>query len=339
VILYFFNLTRWQEWYRSKGSLFLCCMYYAALSRGMAGAAVMFSMMGLMTLFCMLACFGHIANSYSDLAIDKAAGKENALALLPGGAAGGLVAAAGISGLAGSFILYGGRWDMIILWCVAFAMAMFYSLPPVRLKERGSLGLFAAAIAQRTLPAVIVFQAMKAWDRTAAAMCILGTLIGLRAILWHQLLDKETDRVSGVRTFVVNRGDGPARRLMQSVIFPMEMVALAAVIAGMTRKFPLMAVAGASLAIWDLGTALLHRRHHPHFAREFSAMVTKFYEVVFPLLLSVLLVRRDVRFGAVMLFTYLWLFGYRMARTLTRVLGSNYAWGKWRSHRPVDPVA
>jgi 1,4-dihydroxy-2-naphthoate octaprenyltransferase len=336
---YFLYLTRWSEWYRSKGSLFLSCMYYAALSRAKLDPSVMIVMGGLLLLLCMLACFGHMANSFSDREIDKAAGKECPLTLIPTRTAKRWVATFGILGLLGCVILYHGRWDVLILLCAAFALAMFYSLPPLRLKERGILGLFTAAVAQRTLPAVIIFQVMRAWDWTALGVCILGTLIGLRAILWHQLLDKETDSVLGVRTFVVSRGAALSRGLLRNVIFPLEMAALFMVVAAMSRRFPLFTIAPLALMAWMAARVLLHQVKYMTTVKEFTRILAEFYEVILPLLLAVLLVERDIRFGLALLFTYLWLYGYRMTRTLKHLIRSSYLRpGKWRVARPIGPI-
>jgi 4-hydroxybenzoate polyprenyltransferase len=108
-------------------------------------------------------------------------------------------------------------------------LAALYSLPPVRLKERFVLGWGASALAQRTLPLVIIFEALKGWDVVAVGLIVLSTLIGLRSIVVHQLRDRDNDRRSGVLT--VATAENPQRLVaMLHVFFRFEFACACAVL-------------------------------------------------------------------------------------------------------------
>ena len=51
----------------------------------------------------------------------------------------------------------------------------------------------------RTLPLAVGFQAFDRWDWATGLMCLLGTLIGIRYIVVHQLIDRPSDLQSGAR--------------------------------------------------------------------------------------------------------------------------------------------
>lgn len=320
------KLTRWRLWYRDKAALFMACLYYSALSRQQIGLSVIPEMAGLLLLFCCLATFGHMANSLSDQEIDLAAGKDCPLAAFSPRIALLLVAAPAVLGLAAAAFLYAHRPDVLLLLFVSFVAATFYSLPPFRLKERGYLGLFTAAIAQRTLPAVIVFQAMNAWDWTAANFCALSTLIGLNGIIWHQLLDRKNDMATGVRTFVVDHRETFSRRLLGRCVFPLEVIAFFSTALLMSRKLPLVGIAATLYAVWVSLQVLMGRQKYRRRVTESFDVFANFYNVIWPLLLAALLIERNPSLWVVFALSYAWLFFEQtgVAKKISRVFSGAY---------------
>lgn len=88
-----------------------------------------------------------------------------------------------------------------------------YSLPPLRIKERGVWGLIAGAVAQR--PALfLIFAAMHGtWDWLGAILTAWLLFGGLLGMLGHQILDYPRDLAAGVRTFVTAHGQRLAMSL------------------------------------------------------------------------------------------------------------------------------
>lgn len=108
-------------------------------------------------------------------------------------------------------------------------LGVAYSVPPIRLKERGIWGVLAGAAAQR--PALFLVWAATLGARAALAVVLSLWLffIGAVGILGHQLLDRRRDRTGSVRTFVLRNGVRPAVCL----------IALCAAVAALAALAPL----------------------------------------------------------------------------------------------------
>jgi len=115
----------------------------------------------------------------------------------------------------------------LLVWIVV-AAGMAYSLPGPRLKERGVLGVAAAAALQR-LPAFVL---ILDWPPREPVLAIaLGAwlfLLGLRFILEHQIADVDADLRAGVRTWTTRHGRGRAAALRDQVTGVLLATSLAA---------------------------------------------------------------------------------------------------------------
>ena len=136
------------------------------------------------------------------------------------------------------------------------APASAYSLPPLRLKERGAAGLAVGAISQWALPVLAISAAQsRGWSRPAAwCIALLGLAIGIRWMAIHQLQDTMADRRSGVRTYA--SGGGQVWPVLLGA-FSAEVVLLAvALVLTWPQSFP----AAAALAFWIGQQAFLRPR-------------------------------------------------------------------------------
>ncbi len=244
------ELVRWRNW-RSKLPAYLVAMSYSGLRAGAPGPGFLLQVSGLGVLLVALACSGHIANDLSDREVDARVGKSRPAArmgraqvvLLLAGLAGAVLAIAALGFGAGT-----------AAWAAAALVAGYgYSLPPLRFKERGGLGVLAGAIAQRTLAVGIVFQALRGWDAGAVAFALHGTFMGLRFMLLHQLSDRESDLVTGIRTVATRETRERLEGWITRVLAPLEVAAIGATLAWTVPRAPL----GVALA---LGLAYLGRR-------------------------------------------------------------------------------
>jgi len=283
-LLAFRHLVRWREWYYSKIPLFFVGMGYATLRVQHPGPAQAGKMAALLVLLCLYAAFGHLINDYADRDIDRAAGKNRLLATWSERTA--LIAVAipciGTVGIA----LLCLDASAIAMTTVAILLAALYSLPPLRLKERGVLGWGAAALAQRTLPLIIIFEALKGWDVVAVGLTVLSTLIGLRWIIAHQLQDRDNDRRSGVHT--VATAQNPQHLVaMSHVLFTFEFACACAVVATMSYFVPPVGVAALA---YTGGLGAPRRGDKPALPVAHSEY---FYCVVWPITLAVMLSFQD----------------------------------------------
>jgi len=178
------------------------------------------------------AIYVSLLNDATDVEDDAKAGKKNGMAkyspvqqtifiLLP---------------LSGALCIIGGFLQFLSLaslfYLAAYVSFTLYSLPPFRLKKRGFMGIAADALGSQVFPTL--FLAICFYQCTNQKIQLLPLLIlttwlfcfGLRGILWHQLADKENDKVSGLFTFVQKISEDQLSRLSVAIII-LELIAFA----------------------------------------------------------------------------------------------------------------
>jgi 4-hydroxybenzoate polyprenyltransferase len=213
------RLSRWREWAQSK------LLFSAGVALLLFPDTPTPLLMVMIATVAPWAAFGYGINEVADRDTDHRAGKLNRSVTLPTAqwALFLFVSAATALGLS----LYWAADAAPPLFVVAgMTVAAAYSLPPLRLKERGAIGLVAAATAQWALPVLALSSGVpRGWLRPAAwSLVLLGLAIGLRWIAVHQLADATRDRTAGVRTFAT--GGGPIWPVIRCA-FAAEVVLLA----------------------------------------------------------------------------------------------------------------
>ncbi|HOG47403.1 MAG TPA: UbiA family prenyltransferase, partial [Anaerolineae bacterium] len=220
------RLFRTSEWYDTKLPLLLLVAYQSLLA-GHSGA-VGAGMLARAALYgAALLAFGYLINDLADTAVDRMAGKRRAMDGIARWLAWlicGIVAAVAALALRPSW----GRPLVLILLALSLGLAAAYSLPPLRLKERGWLGLLTAAAAQRTVPGLTVAAFLGHLDWGIAWMGAIFLLMGLRYILLHQIMDAEHDRCARVRTYALAVGSVARLAATLNRIYLLELAALAA---------------------------------------------------------------------------------------------------------------
>jgi hypothetical protein len=194
------------------------------------------------------AVFASMVNDIFDLPDDLAGGKRNAVLRLPRAVPALVIAAAAAIG-----IVIAWRWRdeplLSLVYVAAWLAFVAYSAPPLRLKKRGGWGVLAMGIGEAALPSLV---AALLCTRAAAApidplwmttVGVWGLCHGLRAILWHQLGDREPDAQAAVDTFVNRRGAAFVRGFARRWLFPLELAALAAMLVQMGSVLPFLGLA------------------------------------------------------------------------------------------------
>jgi 4-hydroxybenzoate polyprenyltransferase len=170
------------------------------------------------------AIYVSLLNDATDIEDDAKAGKKNGMAsynpiqqtifvLLP---------VSGALCIIGGFLEFRSLANLFYL--AAYVSFTLYSLPPFRLKKRGFAGVAADALGSQVFPTL--FLAISFYHRTNQEIRVLPLVFlaiwlfcfGLRGILWHQLADKENDKVSGLVTFVQKISDMQLSRLSTAII-------------------------------------------------------------------------------------------------------------------------
>lgn len=189
-------LARWREWIQSK------LLLAAGAAVLLAPAAPLVDVAAALATIALLAASGYASNELADRGGDARAGKHNRAAALGVRASMTFVVATGGFSLGSSF-----AWSKGVPGPVAIAaglvLAHAYSHRPLRLKERGPIGIVAAAAAQWMMP-VLAVAALRVdgWRQPATwALALFALAIGIRWMTIHQLHDRDADRRAELRTF------------------------------------------------------------------------------------------------------------------------------------------
>lgn len=268
------GLARWRDWAQSKLPLLTAlAVLLSDASTPRVVAIVATVVAG--------AAFGYAVNEVADRSSDALAGRRNLAAglstaqwlsflVLTGGAALGLPA------------LWAPDAAAPMLVGAGLALAVGYSAPPLRLKERGGLGPPGAAAAQWAVPVLVVAAAeADGWSRPEAwAFALLGAAIGMRWMIVHQRRDAVGDARSGVRTW--DAGGHDIRRLLLGVLAS-EIVLLGAGVAWTWPGSVPVVVALGVCVLDELRRGSLVERLHGYEA----APLTTFYFLAMPVALAV----------------------------------------------------
>lgn len=266
------------------------------------------------------AAYVSVINDLTDLKDDLASGKNNRLIGRSRLFIGLTLACCVLPGVLVAIYL---RHDILLLtlYLTNWAAFSLYSLPPVRLKNRGFPGVLADAAGAHVLPTLFVVGLV--YRRTAipidylwfASVAVWSICYGLRGILWHQFSDLENDEKARLRTFVLRHKLSTLHRLGTFVIFPAELTAFAM----------MLCLAGSRISVGLLFLYVLlqwtrKRRWHTNLVivapkTRYLIVMQEYYEVCYPiafLLSSSLRHPRD----AFVLILHLIIFPRRAAQTL-----------------------
>ena len=173
--------------------------------------------------------YGFLVNDLGDRELDARHGKSNTFDGDSQGAAVFMVVATLATSAVFAWRFVEQSW-FVGLWAAWVFTATAYSLPPFRLKEKGTLGLINVVAAQRLIPALLVYTV---FNPVATVDLVLFTLYiwarGFASDIAHQLADYENDRETDTRTFAVSSGERRARRIFH-IVLESEKVLLLAVL-------------------------------------------------------------------------------------------------------------
>ncbi|HQA79190.1 MAG TPA: UbiA family prenyltransferase [Methanoregulaceae archaeon] len=223
------EVIRWKEWYHSKLALFVFANYYLLFLSAEITFRDLFPVILLICWFILLMAFGYMINDYADQFSDRAAGKEKLLSKLKKNHQ--ILILLLIFCSTFLFLLPFHKDPIVIALSICnLALAIMYSAPPFRLKERGIWGIIGASMAQWMVPVVMVFAVFGHYDVDTFIFAVFYLLIGLRFMFTHQLHDYPNDIQSGTLTFAVEYTPEKTYRLAR-FLFSAELLFLLALIA------------------------------------------------------------------------------------------------------------
>lgn len=192
------------------------------------------AVLGVVAIVCCVANYGYAVNELFDIDEDRRGGRANVAAtagrsrmwsIIVASGAGALLLAVLLGGFAGGALTAG-----------ELVLPLAYSIPPLRMKERGWLGVSADAAAAHVYPAMLALIVVQHLSiRSYAPPLVLTVAIwslasGLRGILSHQLQSEEHDRATQLSTVVHRYGRETIERLVVFGLLPIEVLAFSAAI-------------------------------------------------------------------------------------------------------------
>jgi 4-hydroxybenzoate polyprenyltransferase len=273
------RLARWQDWGGSK------LPFLAAVAVLLAPSAGATDLLGITATVAAGAAFGFGLNEVADRKSDARAGKLNR--------------AAGLD--RSQWLLFlvlsaAGAFAVSLVWApdaaapalvlLTLGLAIAYSVPPVRLKERGAVGMAGAAMAQWGLPVLVVAAAEPGgWRRAGSLLfALLSVAIGLRWIAVHQIGDASADRRAGVSTYLSGR---PHMYGLLRAIVACELVLLGAALAASWARSMPAAIAFAVYLAYEISRIPYHERLSVRLAGYARAPLASYYFLALPVALAV----------------------------------------------------
>jgi 4-hydroxybenzoate polyprenyltransferase len=262
--------------------------------------------------------YGYLVNDLADRDLDRAHGKSNTFEK-DSTLKATLIVLFFLSLGVIFAIRFIGRPGFLPLWLVWLFIATFYSVKPIRLKEKGKVGLAFVVLAQRVLPVLIAFAAFQYRDVFTVIIFTIYILFrGLSSDVNHQLEDLSRDTITRTGTFAVQAGTLKVERLLRFSL-EAEKLLLLGCLFFIYFKLPALTMYGVSLVMPILGVYVVLYGTSILMLGKDSAMKTvnpftcgrnsiyhsvhrTFPSVVLPVYLSVLLASQQWMFLAILAF-------------------------------------
>ncbi|MBO9728343.1 MAG: UbiA family prenyltransferase [Chitinophaga sp.] len=219
----FRKVIRSHDWWTSKIAPFSAVGYATIfISEATLLTAVLWILYILLSLMAG-ATYVSLLNDLTDMDCDVKAGKKELLPTRVVARRWAMLIVSVMLGLVCMFFLYRDLLSFL-LYLAPWIIFYLYSVPPVRLKERGVWGVLADAAGAHFFPGCVMVSSVShflhhqiniSWFLAVGAW---GLALGVRGILWHQLRDRETDLHSGLNTFIVTLSPGKLKKVIMIVL-------------------------------------------------------------------------------------------------------------------------
>lgn len=201
-----FNIIRSQEWWGYKLPPLLALGYATTLMSDVPLYKVSLHLFFLLSSLVVGAIYVSVINDITDLEEDLASGKSNRIEKVPEKFRWLIPAACILIGLIFGYFLYPDLRSCFLYLC-SWIVFSLYSIKPIRLKNRGILGVFADASGSHVFTSLLMVSSMTYvthqtinWNWFAATG-VWSLCYGLRGILWHQFSDRENDMKVNLNTY------------------------------------------------------------------------------------------------------------------------------------------
>ncbi len=202
--------------------------------------------------------YGYLINDFADIDLDKHHQKPNSFANTKKSLAIWILLGVLICGAIFSLPFIKNIW-FVIIWGIWIFVATTYSLPPLRFKEKGTLGLITTVLGQQVLPVALLFAAFTTpWSWGVFILILFTFSRGVSSDLGHQIRDWINDSQTDTCTFAVKIGYKNANSIYMTCL-EFERIILGLVLMVFWYYFPKVGLSRLGLQIsWILPLVLVY---------------------------------------------------------------------------------
>lgn len=200
------KLLRWKDWGKDKIPTFFMMAFYVLLADHLFSLEYIWDFFLFAFFIVSLFIYGYMINDLADLELDISHGKPNAFKKFTKFQ--GVILFTGIiATMVFSGYHFRGRAYFLPILIVWFFLATFYSVRPIRFKERGLIGLIVPFVCQFTIPTILLFSAFSHFGQIDMLFFIVYTTTkGASLDVGHQRYDYYRDLSTSTQTYGVRKG-------------------------------------------------------------------------------------------------------------------------------------
>ena len=314
-------LIRWKDWAIDKlPILFMICFYFMLIKeREPSSQVVSFIIFVIFSVSSTI--YGYVINNYADLDIDLKQGKVNLLEeLSPKNRIILLIGIVIVVILSGLYFI--GFEYFKLFWAIQFFIATFYSLPPIRFKEKGLIGLLIPFLAQLFLPVLIcasIFGDIYSFE--TLLFVLYGLFKGAAYDIGHQFHDYIKDSQTETKTFAVSKGPRLVGMLFQGClvierIFFLFIIIQLFLLIDLPEYIRVYFPSYIILALYVLSLLILftteikQRKVCDPYYKEIRGFGNILHiiipNIIFPFYLTIILTLKDLPYIIILLFFFIW---------------------------------
>lgn len=244
----------------------------------------------------MFLAFSYVINDFTDLEVDRAAGKQKVMLSLPRPL---IVFSLVAMMVVGCVPLYFCVENKIVYICFTVFMYLCGAAYSVRwlfrFKERGLIGLLECSVAQKCLPLIPILFLCSVPYFEFFVLVAASFISGFRYILIHQAIDLHNDKKSGVKTFVGEKDYNVRSWILAALII--ELLLMAVIFFQICYTYPVVILFIVAYFALERIIAIVVVKYMSVdlFVTFLAVPLESLYNVFFPLIIAVILSINDVK--------------------------------------------
>ncbi len=303
-----FSYIRLSEWYDSKVPLMMgALMYFYYLDMQQYSAEqFLVRFIAYMLYISMFLAFSYVINDFSDIEVDRKAGKHKIISELSTTViiiSMVLMVAIGIIPL---LLLIQNVIGYLLLTAFIYLAGAAYSIHLFRFKEKGVIGLLECSIAQRCFPLLPFFFIVKVPMVFFWIFQLISFVNGIRYLLIHQNIDYENDLKSGVITLATSG------RINYKLLIKLSLAIETVLVVALFIQISLISKLGIAIGVfylifeWIIGTVVVKYIKADWLGSFICVPFEDLYNIIIPVFLAALLaIKNSLLIIAVMLLVFI----------------------------------